>query len=166
MQYVWVKGYEGTYRITLDGVVTSLHKEWRPLKTFIRPNGYRGVLLCSKGTEKKHSIHRLVAQAFIPNPEGLPEVHHKDNNKLNNSIENLEWVTREDNAKKAAQDGLMRNTFLRGEFHPNVVLTWKLVLIMRALHEIGVPYKTLAIAWDMPYTTVWSAATGRNWKWV
>lgn len=53
--------------------------------------GYVQVILRKNGKNKKHRLHRLVAQTFIPNPDNLPEVNHKDENKVNNKVENLEW---------------------------------------------------------------------------
>ena len=55
--------------------------------------GYASVCLSNSGKTTHPTVHRLVAEAFIPNPDGLPQVNHKDENKLNNSVENLEWCT-------------------------------------------------------------------------
>ena len=83
-----VKGYEGLYYITEDGrVYSSIQNKW--LKTYVDHQGYPRVNLQS---EKKY-IHRLVAEAFIPNIDNLPVVNHKDENKFNYSIDNLEWCT-------------------------------------------------------------------------
>lgn len=60
--------------------------------------GYRGVNLFKNGRCKRFNIHRLVAMAFVNNENGLPEVNHKDGNKLNNHWQNLEWCTRQENA--------------------------------------------------------------------
>lgn len=59
--------------------------------------------------KKTHRAHRVIAKAFIPNPDNLPEVDHIDSNKQNNCVENLQWVTRSQNAKKAVDDGLIVN---------------------------------------------------------
>ena len=67
------------------------------LATEETPKGYLRVYLYKNGKRKHHKIHRLVAKAFIPNPEDKPQVNHKDGNKKNNSITNLEWVTDEEN---------------------------------------------------------------------
>lgn len=68
-------------------------------------NGY---IMCSIN-RKKILVHRLVAKAFIPNPNNLPQVNHKDGNKLNNNADNLEWVTAGDNVRHAFKTGLMDN---------------------------------------------------------
>nr|WP_302598403.1 NUMOD4 domain-containing protein [uncultured Cellulosilyticum sp.] len=60
-------------------------------------NGYQAVMLCKNGEEKQVFVHRLVAQAFIPNIENKPQVNHIDENKANNHLSNLEWVTAKEN---------------------------------------------------------------------
>lgn len=77
------------------------------LKGWIQNTGYRTVAL----HEKKYSVHRLVAQAFIPNPEDKPQVNHIDGNKLNNKANNLEWVTSKENVKHAWDNGLSTGSY-------------------------------------------------------
>ena len=84
-----VKEYEGEYAITRDGQVWSYKR-----KKFLKPRlvgGYHQVVLCKDGKKKDLYIHRLVAEAYIPNPDNLPQVNHKDEDKSNNCVENLEW---------------------------------------------------------------------------
>ena len=91
---IWcpIKGYEGQYQVSDKGMVRSLKfgKE-RILKPRRNPQGYLLVCLCKNGEIKQCLVHRLVAQAFIPNTNNLPEVNHKDEDKTNNSVMNLEW---------------------------------------------------------------------------
>lgn len=83
-----IKGYEGLYYITKDGKVYSrIQNKW--LKIWADNQGY---LVVNLQGEKKR-VHRLVAEAFIPNPDNLPVVNHKDENKSNPSVDNLEWCT-------------------------------------------------------------------------
>lgn len=104
-EFVDIPGYEGLYQINKDGVVKSLARfnsksgrGGRLYKETIRKptidkDGYLRVVLCKDGIPHTTSIHRLLAITFIPNPHNYSSVNHKDENKLNNSISNLEWCT-------------------------------------------------------------------------
>lgn len=107
-----IAGFEGRYQINGVGQVYSVLKS-KFLSHGIKPGGYAFVGLSRGPGEKKsyRMAHRLVAEAFIPNPENKPEVNHKDGNKLNNSIENLEWVTRSENAVHGFDNGLLVHGF-------------------------------------------------------
>lgn len=93
---IWkdIKGYEGLYQISSLGKVKSLkfgkEKILKPRKNTF---GYLESVLCKNGNSKSFKIHRLVAEAFIPNPNNLPCVNHKNENKILNTVENLEWCT-------------------------------------------------------------------------
>lgn len=92
-----IKGYEGLYAITEDGQVWSYKAN-----KFKKPqniNGYLSVVLYKDKHLKNYSIHRLVAETFIPNPDGKPEVNHIDEDKTNNCVDNLEWCTKSENCK-------------------------------------------------------------------
>lgn len=94
MKEIWkdIKGYEGIYQISTMGRVKSLRRNII-LKNQIASNGYEMVKLYTNNSKKDYSIHRLVANAFIENPDNLPQVNHRDENKTNNCVENLEWCT-------------------------------------------------------------------------
>lgn len=94
-----ISGYEGLYEVSDTGMVRSRKSDhYRLLKQkYNRFTGYYAVDLRKDGKCKTCSVHRLVAMAFLPNPDGLPYVNHKDEDKTNNSVENLEWCTSEYN---------------------------------------------------------------------
>ena len=90
--YKDIQGYEG-YQISNHGNVKS-NSTGKVLKCYKNDNGYLRVTLSKQGKLKHHQIHRLVAQAFIENPNNYEEVNHKDEDKTNNHVTNLEWCTR------------------------------------------------------------------------
>ena len=96
-----VVGYEGIYEVSNLGNIKSLnyHRSGEEGTLSANPdkNGYMKITLCKNGKTKSHLLHRLVAEAFIPNPDNLPDVNHKDENPSNNHLDNLEWCTREYN---------------------------------------------------------------------
>lgn len=100
---IWrdIPGYEKLYQVSNLGRVKSLGNKSNHKKPTIKQlqfrNNYYSITLYKNGKTKTTGVHRLVAQAFIPNPDGKPEINHKDENKLNNKIDNLEWVTKKEN---------------------------------------------------------------------
>ena len=112
MQEIWkdIKGYEGLYQISNLGNVRSLHwnhsNKIRLLTPFLN-DGYLRVGFRVNNVLKNYLIHVLVANAFIPNPENKPQVNHKDGNKLNNNVSNLEWVSAFENVIHAKKHNLI-----------------------------------------------------------
>ena len=92
-----IKGYEGLYAVTSCGKVWSYRTD-RFIKPDVTPKGYLTVRLCKDGENRKCRVHRLVAEAFIPNPDNKPEINHRDEVKCHNHVGNLEWVTSAENA--------------------------------------------------------------------
>ena len=109
MEEIWkdIEGYEGLYQVSNLGRVKSLGRKVKKIngkmnvcEKILKPgigNGYKKVSLWKNNSSKMFLIHRLVALAFIPNNENLPIVNHKDENRLNNAVDNLEWCTYEYN---------------------------------------------------------------------
>jgi hypothetical protein len=93
--------------------------------------GYRHTIL----NRKNRNVHRVIAETFIPNPDNLPCVNHKDGNKLNNSVDNLEWCTHSENTSHAYREGLEKKQ--TGEEHHNHKLTWADVHYIRDVYEKG-----------------------------
>jgi len=111
MKEIWkdIKGYEGYYQVSNTGKVKSFHgKNERILSHRINRSGYCQVALSLQNNLKYFVIHRLVALTFIPNPNNKKEVNHKDGNKTNNNIYNLEWATRSENLLHSYDIGLRK----------------------------------------------------------
>lgn len=94
MNEIWkpILGYENLYNISNLGNVFSIQSK-RNIKPTKNSKGYLIVGLCKNKKRKSCLVHRLVAEAFIDNPNKFPEINHKDENPLNNTITNLEWCT-------------------------------------------------------------------------
>lgn len=92
MQEIWkdVVGFEGLYKVSNLGNVKSL-RNGKILIPSITIHGYKRITLCKNGKKENKVIHRLVAEAFLDNPKNFLCINHKDENKLNNCVENLEW---------------------------------------------------------------------------
>lgn len=91
-----IEGYENSYWVNQFGEIRN--KDGLILKQEPNTSGYMGLRLCKYPKQYKwFFVHRLVAQAFVPNPNNKPDVNHKDGDKLNNSFNNLEWVTKHEN---------------------------------------------------------------------
>lgn len=98
--------FDGKYGASSDGEIISYVGMTKKLVGKIGKSGYRMVVLIINGKKQYHNVHRIIAKAFIPNPKGLREVNHKDGNKLNNAVSNLEWVTTRENQIHARDYGL------------------------------------------------------------
>ena len=119
MNWKPVKGYEGLYEVSETGLVRSLdryivasirHVDKRLIKgktlyQATKRNGYKTVDLCKNCKVKTTLVHRLVAEAFCPNPNGLRFVNHKDSDRTNNNASNLEWVTSSENRMHGIAQG-------------------------------------------------------------
>ena len=102
-----IKNYEGLYAITSRGKVSS-YKSKKNLKPGVNQKGYLRVQLFKDGKGKNYKIHRLVAEAYIPNPDNLPQVDHIDNDKTHNYVNNLQWITNRDNVRKGRNKPILQ----------------------------------------------------------
>ena len=107
---IWkdVEGYEGIYKISDTGIL--MNQFGKVLKPGDNGHGYASIYLWKNRKKKKHYIHRLVAEAFIPNPEQKPYINHIDNNPRNNHVKNLEWCTPKENVDWMQVQGRNRRT--------------------------------------------------------
>lgn len=134
-------------------------KTGKILKSTVSKIGY---LVVSVEWPKKSYIHRLVAIAFLPKKDGKDLVNHKDGNKLNNSIENLEWVTAKENINHAFDNNLMSSP--RGELSGMSKLSEKQVYEIRKLLSHGMSHRTIARLFNVTRGAIGSINRGLTWS--
>lgn len=174
---IWkdVQGYEGIYQVSNFGRVKSLPRKvlnWnsnRYLKETIltqsttKCRDYPIIRLCKDGKIKYISVHRLVATTFIPNPNNLPMINHKDEVKTNNRVDNLEWCDHKYNVNYGT--GIQRGAQSRGKAIEMIdSRTQKVVRVFHsareAFSETGISYKSISSACHKIYKT----AGGYIWR--
>lgn len=164
MDEVWkdIEGFEGHYQVSnLGRVKSDKYGYWRELKQTInnRGKGYLRVGLFD-GKMKTYSVHRLVAQAFIPNPENKPQVNHIDGNTRNNNVNNLEWCTAMENVSHSIE--VLENIKI-GSNNGNSKLTEKDIPNIVYMLSIGYTQKEIAEIYGVNQTLISMIKTGRNW---
>lgn len=106
----WIAGYEGLYSVDTEGTIYNWNYYGTGKKKLMKPcdngRGYKQVNLYKDKKNKRHYIHRLVAMAFLPNPQNKAEVNHRSGDKTANNVLNLEWSTRKENIRHAILTGL------------------------------------------------------------
>ena len=147
----------GHYWVSNLGRVRN--EKGRILKGGFSTKGYPHVCVKLKGVQTTYKIHRLVAMAFIPNPNDLPQVNHIDGNKTNNSVNNLEWCTGEYNIRHKKENGLCSS--VQGEKHPLHILTEEQVaeIYLDTTHS----QKELCEIYGVSRSTVQAIKYGRMW---
>ena len=150
------------YEINSEGIVRRISTK-RIKKSFKRPDRSIGIqLYITKEKVKNYQLHRLIANAFIPNPDNKLYVNHIDSNRENNSLNNLEWVTFEENVKHGYKSGYASN---KGSNNGFSVLTEKQVLEMRSKRENDkLTYQQLATQYNVSYGCVAGIIQRKNWK--
>lgn len=128
MNEIWknIKGYEGLYQVSNLGRVRSLKKIYI-FHQNKNSGGYIVITLTKNKIGKSYSVHRLVAQAFIPNPENKPQVNHIDGDKTNNNVSNLEWCTQSENQIHCYKNNLQTKgtkKVIQYDLNNNYIKTW------------------------------------------
>ena len=173
-----IPGYKGHYQVSDKGNIKSLNRKGvngilkgRMLKpTLNNYTGYLQVRLGKNGIWKMHRVHRLVALAFIPNPDNKSCVDHIDNCKTNNNVKNLQWLSVGENNTKAYRDGLRPNindlTFERavGSKHGRAKLDERKVIIIKYVlaHKLATQ-ATLAKLYNVSQSRICEANNGKIW---
>lgn len=165
--WVKIKGFENYSVSTLGNirrdVTRTCAKAGRLLKICVAGE-YKHVSLQDNGREYTRNIHKLVAENFLGDrPEGM-EINHKDGNKRNNCLENLEYVTRKENAQHAIRLGLLRPQ--RGSGHWISKLDERKVLKIRNLHQAGMNQRAIARIFDVCFQSINLIVLRKTWRHV
>ena len=147
--------FDGKYQLREDGMIISYaRKQPRELVGKVSRTGYRMVILYDPNGERLYkNVHRLIATAFVPNPDNLPEVNHKDGNKLNNHVDNLQWVTSHENnihARDVLGVGCQKITFADAER-------------IRELKALGVPNSEITELYGIKRTEIGYIVQNKRW---
>lgn len=153
-----IKGYE-SYLVSINGDVYSTKRHKYLTKSY--NGGYAKIIIRVDGVHHNKLVHRLVAQAYIPNPENKPQVNHKDGDKSNNNVFNLEWCTQSENNIHAFKNGLMSIT-------NNCIARQKEVVGIKVINTItGKIYGSIrmaAIENNMPKSTLYGKLRGKQFN--
>jgi hypothetical protein len=174
--HIWkdIEGYVGIYQVSNLGRVKSLSKSYFSgkkhsvfksfqemiLKDIYNKDSYHQVCLYNQGICEKRYVHRLVAEAFLVNPDNKPEVNHKDGNKSNNNVINLEWSTRLENQKHASKKGLVA----KGEKVHGSFLKKEDVLSIRKLYQEGMSQTDISNIFKCSRTNITKIVNNKGWK--
>jgi NUMOD4 motif-containing protein/HNH endonuclease len=157
-------GYEGNYEVSNNGRVSSVKRSTREnrfiMRSFKAPSGHMRVSLSVGNKEKKESVHRMVAKAFIENPLSKHSVNHKDGNPANNNVDNLEWATQAENTRHAVR--------VLGKMHGDKCAHSKITPEdfdhIRSLFVQGAKPIVMAKCYGVSVAAVCYILNGKNWR--
>lgn len=165
---IWlpVKNFESRFIISNYGRIISIggrHKGQKLLTPHLSKLGYYETQLRMKPLNRKVRVHTLVAETFLIKPNEIDIcVNHKDGNKLNNYVGNLEWISNGDNVKHAVRIGLFN---IKGENHPNSKLTKEDVIKIRSLYPSNT-HLQIAKMYGMCRRQIGDIINRKNWGWL
>lgn len=165
-----ISGYEGLYEVSDEGLVRSVDRrisgrsiKGRILSAHNSGKGYPAVALSKNGIVRTTYVHMLVANTFINKPNSIAKlvVNHKDGNKWNNTVDNLEWVSYSQNNVHAYNTGLKQ----RGHGFYNAILTEEDVQEIRKLGKYDT-YERIANKYGITKASVRDVLIGKTWKYI
>lgn len=165
-----ISGYVGLYSVSNFGRVRSFdrtdrngrRRKGKILKTATNPDGYQNIGLHRDGILEVCKVARLVARAFLQNPDGKPQVNHINGIKSDDRVVNLEWVTCQENTRHAWRTGLTTKQF--GEAVSSAVLNRHSVAMIRSALANGESQTALSRKFGVHQTTIYAIKISRTWK--
>lgn len=161
-----IDGYEGLYKVSNLGRVKSMNYNKTGREKCLKSSdrkGYDAVILSRNGNRVCKSIHRLVLEAFTPNPNNKPQVNHIDGDKKNNNVNNLEWCTAKENTRHSFKNGLQN--ILRGSDVYNSRLSPNDILQMRSIYDHGWANQSeLADAYNISFQHAHKILRNKVWR--
>lgn len=178
MEWKPVVGYEGLYEVSESGLVKSLEREKfcghegskpqitkeKILKERICKMGYPVVSLSKDSKAKSVRVHRILALAFIPNPENKPCVNHIDNNPMNKSLDNLEWCTQKENMQHASKQGRMFSHQDKTLYRRNTKIDMDIARKIREDRKEGNSLIYISEKYEVSASTVSMICNNKIWK--
>jgi hypothetical protein len=150
------------YEISVKGTIRKI--QTKAIKSqYIGSTGYYMVTFVYNRKSKPARVHRLIAEVYIPNPNKLPEINHKNGIKTDNRLRNMEWCTRLDNARHAFKTGLINNT---GERNGKSKLKLAEVRQIKRLLKTGLSQEKIAAMFPVTRSTILGIKLGRLWHHV
>lgn len=150
------------------GLFTTITIQGKIRKPRLTSFGYYTILLSKNGKRKWFFIHRLVAEAFIPNPDNLPEVNHKDENKLNNNVENLEWCDAKYNSNYGTRNKRISKIKTNNTYNTKSVLCVETGIVYsstrEAARQTGIRNTNISSCARRQYG--YKTAGGYHWKYI
>lgn len=156
-EFARIDGYPN-YLVNKRGLVVDVKKGILLSRTLSQ--GYFRYNLQQNGIKRSFKASRLVAAAFIPNPNNLPFVNHINGKKNDDRVENLEWVTAKENSEHAVRTNLIKS----GEECSNAILKSKYIPWIRKMHEVGISYAQIARLYGVTPSTIRAVIISKNWK--
>lgn len=132
-----------------------------------RPNtsGYATFTAGKHGQRRSVTTHLLVARLFLPNPNNFPEVDHLDANRMNPNLNNLDWVTHQENIRRAKERGSYEGR-IKGEKNPKAKLSESIVLQLIDEYRKGVSIQEMVVKYGYPWSTISNAVKGVTWSYL
>lgn len=156
-----IKGFEGLYGVTEDGKVWSFYTN-KFIKHSYLNTGYPMVTLWDGKKSHGRTLHRLVAEAYLPNIAGKSHVNHKDSDRTNPRLENLEWCTRSENMKHGLASGNFDGKLARkGKQNGNYRINSEVVTAIKKARNEGASLKELSIKYKVSLGYVWKLCAGQ-----